>query len=90
VTSSLSHRPRSIGELQGIGTEPGLQIEDKSLSGSERLIPLKVRRETCVHGKLKSERSDGEARQGLGVNELFRPDEWLEKSANPRAKIDAS
>jgi len=55
VNSSLSHRPRSIGELQEIGIEPGLQIEDKSPSGSERLIPLKVRRETCVHGKLKSD-----------------------------------
>jgi len=36
----LSHRPRSNGELQGVGIEPGLQIEDKSHTGSERLIPL--------------------------------------------------
>ena len=36
----LGDRSRPVGELQGIGIEPGLQIEDKRPSGSERLIPL--------------------------------------------------
>jgi hypothetical protein len=38
--------------------------------------------------KIKSERSDGEARRGLGVNESFRPDESDEKSAHPCAETD--
>src|SRR6266852_5076595 len=43
---------------------------------------------TCVYRKLKSERSDGEAPRGLGVNESFRPDESDEKSAHPCAETD--
>ena len=42
----------------------------------------------CVYRKLKSERSDGEASRGLGVNESFRPDESDEKSAHPCAETD--
>jgi hypothetical protein len=42
----------------------------------------------CVYRKLKSERSDGEAHRGLGVNESFRPDESDEKSAHPCAETD--
>jgi len=36
----LSHRPRSNGELQGVGIEPGLQIEDKSPPGANGSFPL--------------------------------------------------
>ena len=54
----------------------------------EKARPARKPLRTCVYRKLKSERSDGEARRGLGVNESFRPDESGEKSAHPCAETD--
>ena len=65
----------------------GHQVLDSIYGGRSR-SEADVRTDTCVYRKLKSERSDGEAPRGLGVNESFRPDESDEKSAHPCAETD--